>query len=237
MNHAKHLLHIKHTFFLLSVALLFGFQSPLAIGAPEPEESPASKPPPLPTLDELLGLENEMDGTDAVQDANDAELEEMLDAKQAGEAFAQAVTLMDRVASRIGTHQDLSITTQRLQEDILSKLDQVIESAQNNQSGGGGSSSSSQSSSSQQNQPDQQQPKPGEDASGSTPASSSGDSPMPAGSSDARPGDEIAPDGVSWGALPARFREALSQGISDRYSELYRSITEQYYKSLAEDEE
>ncbi|PCJ51468.1 MAG: hypothetical protein COA73_17310 [Candidatus Hydrogenedentota bacterium] len=60
---------------------------------------------------------------------------------------------------------------------------------------------------------------------------------MPGGNSNAQPGDEVMPDGVSWGSLPKRIRDALSQGITDQYSELYRSITEQYYKSLAEDQD
>lgn len=206
-------------------------------GEPEPESE--SKSEPLPTLDELLGLENNATQGEEViiEDANDAALEEVLSPRQAGEAFSQAVTLMDQVASRISKNHDLSLTTQRLQEDILRKLDQVIESANNNDSqGGGGSSSSSQSSSSNEQQPNQQQQEqqPGE---GSQPSSESGESPMPGGSSAAQPGDEIAPNGVSWGSLPTRIRDALSQGISDQYSELYRSITEQYYKSLAEDED
>ena len=192
---------------------------------------------PLPTLDELLGLDAQSDqGDRVIEDPNDAALDQMLDPQQAGEALVQAVTLMDQVATRIAENHDLSITTQRLQEDILSMLDQVIESAQNSDSqGGGGSSSSSKSSSSNQNQPNQQQQsqQPGE---GSQPSSQSGES-MPGGTSQANPGDEIAPDGAGWGALPQRIRDALSQGISDQYSELYRSITEQYYKSLAEDED
>ena len=60
---------------------------------------------------------------------------------------------------------------------------------------------------------------------------------MPGGSSNAQPGDEIAPDGVRWGALPKRIRDALSQGITDQYSELYRSITEHCYRSLSEDQD
>jgi len=130
-----------------------------------------------------------------------------------------------------------SIATQRLQEDILRKLDQVIESAKQNQSGGGGQSSTSQqSSSSNQEQPDQQQQEqaPGQ---GSEPSSESGDTSMPAGSSEANPGDEIQLDGVRWGSLPKRIRDALSQGIADEYSELYRSVTERYFRALADDEE
>jgi hypothetical protein len=205
--------------------------------AAEPASEPASEPDDLPSLDELLGLEDEHKDTKnekPIEDANDAALEKVLSPKEAGEAFSQAVSLMDQVAERLSKNNDLSITTQRLQEDILRKLDQVIESAKNNNSNGQGSSSS-QSSSQNQQQPNQQQQQ--QEGEGSEPSSESGDASMPAGSSDAQPGSEVAPNGVSWGALPERIRDALSQGISDRYSELYRSLTEQYYKSLAEDEE
>ncbi len=198
----------------------------------------SDEPDHLPSLDELLGLDENGQPTasdQSITDPNEAELDQVLSPKQAGEAFSQAVGLMDQVATRIGEQNDLSVTTQRLQEDILRMLDQVIDSAENNNSGGGGSSSSQSSSSSSEQQPDQQQ-QPGETP-GSSPSNESGDSPMPGGSSTARPGDEAAPDGVRWGSLPTRVRDALSQGISDQYSELYRAITEQYYKSLAEDED
>lgn len=192
----------------------------------------------LPTLDELLGLESESTDKAPVEDANDAALDAVLSPRAAGEAFAQAVTLMDQVALRIRQNKDLSIATQRLQEDILTKLDRVIESAQSNNSGGGGSSSSSSQSSSNQNQPDQQQSEQQSEqqGDGTTPSTESGDAPMPGGNSNAQPGAVLAPDGVRWGALPKRIRDALSQGISDQYSELYRAMTQEYYKKLAEDE-
>lgn len=196
---------------------------------------------PLPTLDELLGLETEQpanpDGSPTTEDPNAAALDAVLTPQQAGEAFTQAVQLMDQVAARIADNNDLSISTQRLQEDILAKLDKVIEAANGNDSNNSSSSSSSsQSSSEQQDQPNQQQPQQGE-GDQKNPSNQSGEESMPAGGSAANPGDEVAPDGVSWGALPTRIRDALSQGISDKYSELYRTITEQYYKSLAEDED
>jgi len=196
---------------------------------------------PLPTLDELLGLETEQpanpDGSLTIEDPNAAALDAVLTPQQAGETFTQAVQLMDQVATRISDNNDLSIATQRLQEDILAKLDQVIEAAnENNSNSNSSSSSSSQSSSEQQDQPDQQQPQQGE-GDQQNPSNQSGEESMPGSASAANPGDEVAPDGVSWGALPSRIRDALSQGISDKYSELYRTITEQYYKSLAEDED
>ena len=37
------------------------------------------------------------------------------------------------------------------------------------------------------------------------------------------------------GMLPARLRQALLQGSADRYSSLYESLTETYYRRLAEE--
>ena len=205
------------------------------------QSSSAAEPgDPLPTLDELLGLDSDGQAVEnqVIVDANDAALDAVLDPKKAGEAFMQAVTLMDQVASRLADHNDLSITTQRLQQDILNKLDQVIEAANNNQSSSSSSSSSSQSSSSSKDQPNQSlADKQGQSEGESNSSGQPGDTSMPAGSSDANPGEAIAADGVRWGSLPERIREALSQGIADQYSELYRSITGQYYKSLAEDQD
>ena len=215
---------------ILSVLMMSG-----AIAAAQSANEPADPPSgePLPSLDELLGLE---EGDDSGVDREAEELREVLSPREAGEALGQAVNLMERVASRIEEGDDLSLSTQRLQEDILRKLDQVIESAQNNQQSGGGSSSSQSSSSSSQQQPNQQQQE-GQSQQQGQEGDGSGQEQMPGGSSNAQPGGEVAPNGVSWGALPQRVRDALSQGISDRYSELYRSITEQYYRALAEDED
>lgn len=200
---------------------------------PEAEVDAEPVTEPLPSLDELLGLEQ---GDDSEIDNEAEALREVLSPREAGEALGEAVNLMNRVAQRLEQGNDLSLPTQRLQEDILRKLDQVIESAQNNQQGGGSSSNAQSSSSSNQQQPDQQQQN-AQNGQQSSPGSESGPEQMPGGTSAAQPGDAPAPDGVSWGALPQRIRDALSQGISDRYSELYRSITEDYYRALAEDED
>jgi hypothetical protein len=214
------------------VLVVFSFS---ALAQPERQDPrPAPEPEALPSLDELLGLEED---SSSKLDPNDEALKQVLSPKEAGEALGQAVNLMSQVAARIEQGNDLSLATQRLQEDILRKLDQVIESAQNNQqSSGGGSSGAQSSSSSSQQQPDQQQQgqEPGQQG---QPGGESGEESMPGGSSTADPGGALAPDGVAWGALPQRIRDALSQGISDRYSDLYRSITEDYYRTLAEDED
>lgn len=191
---------------------------------------PAAPPQPSspPSLDDLLGLEEE---APPAEDPNQRSLERRLSAQEAGEQFQQAVGLMGDAAARLA-NSDTGLQTQRIQEEILRRLDQVIEAARQNQ-GGGGSSSSSSSSQRNQQQPDQstqsrQSGQPGSDG------ESEHTGPELTGV-EMNPG--VAPDGVTWGNLPERDREAVTQGVSDRYSALYRRLTELYYRRLAEREE
>ncbi len=41
--------------------------------------------------------------------------------------------------------------------------------------------------------------------------------------------------GVEWGNLPERIRQDLLQGRNDKFSSMYRRLTEEYYKRLAEE--
>lgn len=202
------------------------------------EESPprgAAAPPSaerLPTLDELLGLEEsgpprEDERGLPMDDPTRRELDRTLDGSEVGEAFVEAVSLMEESAQRIRVGRDTGLTTQRLQEDILRKLDQIIESSQQGQS-----SSSSSSSDPQQNQPDQQQ----QDTQRNQNSSSSSENTEAPAEQDGRLGSPGSLNTASWGALRERLREALTQGTSDPFSSLYRSMTEEYYKRLAEGE-
>ena len=38
-----------------------------------------------------------------------------------------------------------------------------------------------------------------------------------------------------WGQLPPRLREELSEGLGERFSPIYRLMTEAYYRRLAEE--
>ena len=40
---------------------------------------------------------------------------------------------------------------------------------------------------------------------------------------------------VEWGRLPDRVRDLIRQGRRDRISSIYRRLTEQYYRRLAEE--
>lgn len=201
-----------------------------------------------PTLDELLNLEPTAPATTP----GDAEPEGVaieLPGENPGDTFAQAVAEMDRVSERLGRQLDPGIETQRLQEDILAKLDRVIAAARQQQSNSSSGSSSSSSSSARQQdsgseqmaqqqglQPGQQ---PGE---GQTDAQANGNN---ASSGAASLGDVHDPGAeersidelrTEWGTLPPRLRDELSEGLSERFSPVYRDLTEAYYQRLAEEE-
>lgn len=210
-----------------------------------------------PTLDELLDLAPP--ATDPAQPSTTAEpplaegVEERLAGDQIADAFVAAVRDMDRVADRLGDDRDPGLDTQRLQESIIARLDQLIEAAQQQQSSSssssssGSSGSSSNQDSSAQNagqesasapQPGQgQQPGQGETPGQAQPANGEnpgGFSPGQVGPLDPGQGaiDEVRSE---WGALPPRLRDELTNGLDEPYSPVYRSLTEAYYRRLAEE--
>ena len=191
----------------------------------------------LGSLDSLLGLEEDVrvgdDGSvigDALVDPSRAELDRKLTAAEAHEKFAQAVAQMGDAAARLIEGGDAGVTTQRLGESILKKLDQVIASAKERESSSSSSSSKKQQQEQQQQQAQQQQGRPEQQG-----------SPNPEGAQDGPSlrGGELgavrAGGSAAWGRLPARTRDALVEGLSDRYSALYERMTEAYYRRLAED--
>ncbi|MEO0512057.1 MAG: hypothetical protein AAF108_04070 [Planctomycetota bacterium] len=190
----------------------------------------------LPGLDELLGLEEPASeepkttdgGTAAPTDVERA-LNQALEGEASNDDFVQAVGLMGESAERLSA-PDAGETTQRLQEEILRKLDRVIEQAKNSEQPSSSSSSSSSSQQQQQQQPNQQNQSSGQ-------KSSDGESgeQKPPGSGAARPASAVATDRAEWGSLPERVRDALQQGSSSRFSAVYRRLTESYYRRLAEE--
>jgi len=187
----------------------------------------------LPTLDELLGTEGEASdagGAGGTPEQNEEELDRLLSGQEIVDEFRAAADLMDRSARRLSAARDTGISTQRMQEDVLRKLDKLIADAQQRSQQ---SSSSSSSTSQQQQQGQQQQPRRDQ-----TNQAGDGDNraeSTPPGRQDGPLGPEQAANLAAWGALPARLRDALLQGSSDRFSATYRKLTEAYYRKLAEE--
>ncbi|MCH2160522.1 MAG: hypothetical protein MK085_01475 [Phycisphaerales bacterium] len=193
-----------------------------------------------PSLDDLLGIEEteDTDETDAIADAErQRNLERALGEEKPADAFKAAVSDMQESAGLLRKNQSTGLGTQRLQARIVERLQILIDSAKKQQQQQQQSSSSSSSSSSQQNpgrqqgeqsqqnQGQQQNPSPSDSTEAGTP-------PNP---EHAVLEGELEETGMEWGNLPPRIRERINQGMRDRVSELYRSLTEAYYRRMAEE--
>jgi hypothetical protein len=204
----------------------------------EPEPPPRR---PQPTLDELLGLDPAKPGAGekkdqeqppAAPDPSRTALERRLTAREVSEQFQQAVQLMGETADRLSVSRDTGIETQRLQSEIIRKLDMLIQSAEQQQQQQQRSRSSQRDGKSDQseNQPARPQPAP-------VPNQTSNPEEFrdPPAGTDPQLNPQIAARGAAWGNLPERVRDALLQGNADQYSSRYKAWTEAYYRRLAEE--
>ena len=188
-----------------------------------------------PTLDELLGLEPPPSALEKNQDEASAQesLAQMLQTPPSQHVFEQAITQMDEVSRRLGRSLDSGLETQRLQKQIIAKLEQVIAAARQQQSGSSGSGGSSSGSARQADSGTSR-------ISGQTSSQTSGGSAhggqaspgnVKPGQSNQRGIEELRSE---WGHLPPRLRDELSEGLRERFSAQYRTLTEAYYQRLAE---
>jgi|GEM_PF-617881 len=154
----------KTTQELLAVMFVAGFTlggpaSAEAEGAASPGAEDAAAQTSEPTLDELLGLDSggnnkpevkpDADNPAAEDDkATDPQLtrdlQKRLSGEEASQQFEQAIQEMKEVAIRLGEEADAGIDTQRMQDQIILKLEQIIASAEKSPSQSQSSSSSSQ---------------------------------------------------------------------------------------------
>jgi hypothetical protein len=184
-------------------------------------------------LDDLLRLPGSGPGSgspdrDPDADKPETELDRRLTGRQAQEALVQAVQEMREVADRLDQLRDAGITTQRLQQEIITKLDILIRSAESESGSSSGSSSQQQQ---QEQQPGQQQ---SQQSQSSGESSTPGES-MPPGGQSEELNQNLDLSVAEWGNLPERLRQSLIQGQSDYFSDMYRRWTESYYRRLAEE--
>ncbi len=153
--------------------------------------------------------------------------------------FGQAVVQMDEVAGRLGDKLDAGQETQRLQTSILAKLDQLIAAAQKqglSAGSGGGEGAAGQA----------QQQEFGSGHNTGSQREQAGDRPSSgADGTDIGTGDQPTPgqdqstvmqDHRShWGNLPDRLRNELWEGLNERFSSVYKDLTGQYYRRLAQE--
>lgn len=230
---------VKNSLFLrgtIVVALACAGVFAQDVKPPRPEtKPPPEKPAAQPTLDDLLGVEKEKskDAKPAkpIADPTRTALERKLEMEQAQQQFKQAVELMDETAVRIKDGRDTGIQTQRLQEDIIRKLDMVISTAEKQQQQQRSKSKSKQ----QQQKQDQDQANQQQNSTQPHGKEAAPDTIDPPAREAANLLPGTAARGAAWGSLPDRVRQALLQGDADRYSTLYHKWTEAYYKKLAEE--
>lgn len=134
-----------------ALALTVAFAMPTFAHPQEaPHDDPAIENQPEsadePSIDELLGLDEDKPADEdqpdkpADDDLDDTDpeltrdLDKALTGKQAADQFAQAIEEMEEVAIRLADEADPGIDTQRLQDEIILKLEQIIASAEKSKS-------------------------------------------------------------------------------------------------------
>lgn len=230
--------------------------------------SPAAKPAgdEAKSLDDLLGI-SESDSKKASAESGRTQketLQRILSEKEAKNTLEETVEGMRRSATLL-SEKDSGTAVQRVQEDVLARLDALIASAQQQQQqqqSSSGSSSSSSSSSGEKSKGSQQskggkgqkqsesaasEEKRREEAkqrasqkegekSGPSKSQPTGDR---AGESppsvDPIEGGVIQETDEEWGSLPPRTREIIRQGVREKMSSVYRRWTEAYYRRIAEE--
>jgi len=237
-------------FLAMSVACVasgFAQQAPAQTQADEePEESSQSttsddeQPQ---SLDELLGLDEDeqtQSAEDAARRARDEQLQRKLSELSESSAFEQAMNKMSLSAELLDNEFDTGLGTQRVQKQILEKLDELIEMADNqpNQQGSPSSSSSnSEQQQQQQQQPGKQQRQQNQQTTKGGDRTGSGDveNVLPPGQDPEDVNTVIEETRTEWGNLPQRVRNMLLQGRREKFSSLYEQLTREYYKRLAEE--
>ena len=217
---------------------------PPAPGEPEKKQDQEKDKPS--SLDDLLGIDedqqDESDADAATQDADD-ELQRRLNEQEVADNFSLAVEKMAVSADLLDVRFDSGLGTQRVQEEIIKRLEDLINQAKKNQSSRRSSSSSSSSSSSQQQRPQNQQQNPGQqrqnqqrdegDQRRDNPSDSREGDPPPLQEGDIN--TTLEESRAEWGNLPPRVRDQLMQGRREKFSSLYERLTQEYYKRLAEE--
>lgn len=221
-----------------------------ADGARKPADKPKS-------LDELLGTgggrppeakpaagaatapgEPAAPPVDPVDAQRQEQLKRALTGKEAAEAFLEAVAQMSRSAKQLEESRDPGLDTQRMQEDVLAKLDLLLKQPPKKGKGQGSSSSQQQQAEGQpKNAPPNQKPAGAnqrKERSNQPASDSSPDAPAPP-SQQASLEQALESAGAEWGNLPPRLRDMIRQGLREPASGLYQRLTEEYYKRLAEE--
>ena len=148
------------------------------------------------------------------------------------EPFALAVEGMKQAAQRLSNDSDASLDTQRIQQQVVNRLDRLITDLRKKSQSQGKSQKRQKDSGSQEQKPGEQQAE-GQEQGGNEGAQQTR---LQGQVQDPQTPDQPLKEQLAeWGNLPERLRDQLRQGRDDRYSDLYKIITQQYYRRLAEE--
>jgi hypothetical protein len=203
-----------------------------------PENTPPKEETPA-TLDDLLGIEN--DDKEAPEDAarldQDEDLDRELEEASMQDNFSIAIEKMEISANMLGSRHQSGLGTQRIQEDILQRLEYLMDQAKQQQQSMQSQSSQQSSSQNKPSQKDLSQPQDGQQQAQNQQAPGEGESNVQ--TPPKQEGDinsNLEEEQREWGALPDRIREQLLQGRNEAFSRLYEKMTRSYYRLLAEEE-
>ena len=203
-----------------------------------PETTPAEGQDPSQQPEPAAPADDEAGGTEV-----DPALRQTLEEGNPADALEAAVRQMDVVSQRLGRERDAGRVTQREQESILRKLDQVIAAARRQQQGGGGGGGGQpqpqqarqqDAGGSQVAQQGEQQGQGQPQAAGSQASSGAASRGGVADAAADQPIEELRKE---WGRLPPRLRNELTEGLTQPFSPVYRDLTEAYYRALAEEDQ
>ena len=254
---------------------MYVFSLCIAVAPPAPAQPPVPVQPPVPaqpstpsaadkapSLDEALGLGDGAKQSNTTTDASD--LQRSLDGAKPRDILNSAIDDMKHSAELLEAN-DSGLSTRRVQESVVRKLDELIATAQRmkQQQSQQGQDSQGQQSQGQSGKGKNQGAKDGKDGQdGKKPEP--GENGQPRGGRDGKQ-DQDGADGkrrkdgdatsneppeqadptmnsaqfdearAEWGRLPPRVREAVRQGLRDPMSAAYRQLTQDYYRRLAEE--
>ena len=203
-------------------------------------EAPLVASDPQPTLDELLNIvprtQQPLDIEGHLPEAVEKKINDRLSGIEVSGEFAMALHDMEQASSELSDRLNPGVTTQRLQEAAMSKLEALIAEAKRQWKAGASGSNG---------QHDARGRDDGTMANAARRPAVRGQQARqnlggfsPGAVGPVRPNLEpLAETGEQWGNLPPRLREQLIQGMGERFSLIYRSLTEAYYRRLAEEAE
>ena len=238
MTHRRIGLLCLATTMMLSVSFVSLAQDPPPSQTPPDEDRKKQDQKDPPSLDDLLGIKEEkkpQNADDASQRAINEELERQLNEEQIANALQLAIKGMSLSAEMLDTRFDPGLGTQRIQEDIIEKLQQLIDQAKKSDSSSSSSSSSSGEQQDQQQDPGKQgKPQQGQQQGEQSKGSQSQGENEPPGLQEGALNPNLEELRSEWGNLPERIRNMLLQGKREKYSSLYERLTSEYYRRLAE---